>query len=110
MWIFIVINISVFVGVLLAGIYKCDTFAYLLMCEQVVNSFLFWEWFPIGAMSLAVMLIVHHIIIHYDHDFSNEITLFTLQLKDISNHETWIVACITATSIYLLCASQSLCP
>ena len=52
--------------------------------------------FDVLSYTLGVCIWMHHYLIHKDDDFSQEYTLFTFQLNDISNHETWIVACITA--------------
>ena len=55
------------------------------------------------AFSLALTIWAHHYIIHnvnQEPDLS-EPTCISLQLHDISNHETWIVASITAALAWM---------
>jgi hypothetical protein len=54
------------------------------------------------SVSLGLCIWVHHILIHRHDTFENEITLFTFQINDISNHETWIVACFVSGITWLL--------
>lgn len=56
----------------------------------------FYGYFHLWAISLALAIWIHHMIIHRNTEFKDEITLFTFQINDIKNHETWIVACIVA--------------
>jgi hypothetical protein len=54
-------------------------------------------FFPASAFALAILLLIHHTIIHIDSDFSDEqCSCAPFQCKDASNHETWVVAALTA--------------
>ena len=55
-----------------------------------------WQ-FPVAAFATALLLLVHHTIVHYNTDFSEEkCSCAPFQCKDASNHETWVVAAVTA--------------
>lgn len=56
--------------------------------------------FDILAISLACAIIAHHMIIHRNTDFSGEPTFLTLQVHDVCNHETWMVANFTAAIVW----------
>ena len=104
--VFFLIVSAIFALVITAGVCRYDFVANVLFVAQAVLSFLVWKLFAFGAFSLAVMLHVHHIIIHWDTDFSDQITFMTLQLRDVSNHETWIVASLVAALIFLIYPSM----
>ena len=54
-------------------------------------------FFPGAAFALAILLLIHHTIVHIDSDFSDErCSCAPFQCKDASNHETWVVAAVTA--------------
>lgn len=101
----IVIFVMIYLLICVAGYYQVepkDKFALVatvLLIAQALNIVLylsFQERFDILSLSLAACIWVHHWIIHRKDDFKDEYTLLTFQLKDIQNHETWIVACVTA--------------
>jgi CHASE2 domain-containing sensor protein len=55
-----------------------------------------WQ-FPVAAFATALLLLIHHTVVHYTSDFSEEkCSCAPFQCKDASNHETWVVAAITA--------------
>jgi hypothetical protein len=59
-------------------------------------------FFPLGAFSTAVLLLLHHTIIHYKSEFPGErCSCAPFQCKDVGNHETWIVASVTAGVVSL---------
>ena len=59
--------------------------------------------FPIAAVFLAFTLLSHHAIIHRRSRFEGEhCSCAPFQLKDICNHETWVVAALVAAAISLL--------
>ena len=59
--------------------------------------------FPLGALLVAVTLLSHHTIIHRYSRFEGEnCSCAPFQCKDVSNHETWIVAAIVAGLVSLL--------
>ncbi len=59
-------------------------------------------YFSLGAFATAILLLLHHAIIHRNSNFSEERCSCTpFQCKDVGNHETWIVAAITAGLISL---------
>jgi len=39
---------------------------------------------------IALLLVVHHIYIHPEYEFPDR----AFQVKDVSNHETWVVVCL----------------
>ena len=56
--------------------------------------------FPIAAVFVAFTLLSHHTIIHWRSRFEGETcSCAPFQLKDISNHETWVVAALVAATI-----------
>lgn len=58
--------------------------------------------FPIAAVFLAFTLLSHHAVIHRNSNFENETcSCIAFQCKDISNHETWVVASIVAGVVSL---------
>lgn len=60
--------------------------------------------FSACCLSLAIVIWIHHILIHWESDFTGQWTFCTFQLKDISNHETWIVACVVAGTVFFFSA------
>lgn len=59
-------------------------------------------YFSLGAFATAILLLLHHAIVHRNSEFTNEKCSCTpFQCKDVGNHETWIVASITAGLISL---------
>ena len=60
-------------------------------------------WFPAAAIFLAFTLLCHHAVIHRNSRFEGEACACTpFQCKDVSNHETWVVAALVAAFVYLL--------
>lgn len=56
--------------------------------------------FPVSAFLLAFVILCHHTVIHRNSKFEGETcSCAPFQLKDISNHETWVVACIVAGAV-----------
>jgi len=56
--------------------------------------------FPIAALFVAFTLLSHHTIIHRRSRFEGETcSCAPFQCKDISNHETWVVASLVAAAI-----------
>lgn len=98
-----------FMLILICGIYQeksgdkyAITAAVLMIADAlfIVCVLAFDYQFDILAVTLGINIWIHHAIIHRASDFSDQITFLTLQLKDISNHETWIVACLTAAAVW----------
>lgn len=102
--VFVALTAFIFILVLIFGYYRYDRAAIVLFVTQAVVAFVFWDLFLYGALVLAFTIAIHHYMIHCQDDFSDQITFLTLQLKDISNHETWIVASLTAALVYALCS------
>jgi hypothetical protein len=56
--------------------------------------------FPYAAIFVAFTLLSHHTVIHRQSRFEGEVySCAAFQLKDISNHETWVVASIVAAVV-----------
>ena len=56
--------------------------------------------FPIAAVFVAFTLVCHHSIIHRRSKFEGETcSCAPFQCKDISNHETWVVAALVAAAV-----------
>jgi hypothetical protein len=54
----------------------------------------------VAAVILAISLLCHHAVIHRNSRFDDErCSCAPFQLKDICNHETWVVACVVASVI-----------
>lgn len=54
-------------------------------------------WFVLGAFWLAFCLLCHHAVIHRNSRFDGEqCSCSWFQCSDVRNHETWIVAAVTA--------------
>jgi hypothetical protein len=59
--------------------------------------------FPLAALFVAFTLLCHHAIIHRRSRFEGEVcSCAPFQVKDVCNHETWIVASIVASIISVL--------
>ena len=59
--------------------------------------------FPPAALFVAFTLLCHHAIIHWNSRFEGETcSCAPFQCKDVSNHETWIVASLVAAMVSLL--------
>ena len=74
----------------------------LLIVQAVVSVALYAGTgiFPVAAGALAFTLICHHAIIHRNSSFEGETCSFIcFQFKDISNHETWVVAALVAAIV-----------
>jgi membrane protease YdiL (CAAX protease family) len=106
----VVITLLVLV-VLITGFYgkepgdkyaQCGVIALVSMAIWIVVFLQFQVHFSLCALGLGLLIWIHHYIVHFDSDFSEECTFLTFQFKDISNHETWIVACFVAAGVYLL--------
>ena len=60
------------------------------------------EWFPAAALWLAITLLAHHTVIHWNSRFEDETcSCAPFQCKDVSNHETWVVASLVAGTVSL---------
>ena len=60
-------------------------------------------WFPAAAVFLAFTLLCHHAVIHRNSRFQGETcSCAPFQCKDVSNHETWVVAALVAAFVSLL--------
>lgn len=105
----LVLDLTVFVLVYLLIVFlgflqkergdKYTVMAVVLMIAQACNIVFylcFEERFDVLALSLAGVIWVHHAVAHRNDSFQHEYTLCTFQLNDISNHETWIVACVVS--------------
>jgi hypothetical protein len=77
--------------------------ALLLICGQGLVSILALgstEYFPLAALFLAFTLLCHHTIIHRHSKFEGETcSCAPFQCKDISNHESWVLASLVAAGI-----------
>jgi hypothetical protein len=72
--------------------------AITLVCVQALVSALVCGgtvWFPVAAVWLAFTLLCHHAVIHRNSRFEGETcSCAPFQCKDVSNHETWVVAAL----------------
>ena len=56
--------------------------------------------FPAAAVFVAFTLLCHHTIIHRHSRFEGErCSCAPFQCKDVSNHETWVVAALVAAAV-----------
>ena len=56
--------------------------------------------FPLAALFVAFTLLCHHSIIHQRSSFEGETcSCAPFQCKDVSNHETWVVASLVAAAV-----------
>lgn len=83
-----------------------STLAVTAVSVQAFVSIMFLRataWFPAAAILLAFTLLCHHAIIHRNSRFEGETcSCAPFQCKDISNHETWVVAALVAGIVSLL--------
>lgn len=83
-----------------------STLAVTAVSVQAFVSIMFLRgtaWFPVAAVLLAFTLLCHHAIIHRNSRFEGETcSCAPFQCKDISNHETWVVAALVAGAVSLL--------
>lgn len=70
----------------------------------VTFSLLGWTgWFGLGVLWLAITLLCHHAIVHWNSKFEGETcSCAPFQCKDVRNHETWVVACVVACLVSVL--------
>jgi hypothetical protein len=72
--------------------------AVTLVCVQALVSVLACGgtvWFPATAVWLAFTLLCHHAVIHRNSRFEGETcSCAPFQCKDVSNHETWVIAAL----------------
>ena len=82
------------------------TLALTAVSVQAFASIMFLRgtvFFPAAAVFLAFTLLCHHAIIHRNSNFEGETCSCTpFQCKDVSNHETWVVAALVAGTVSLL--------
>jgi hypothetical protein len=80
--------------------------AIIAVCVQALVSIILLKgtvWFPFSALFLSFTLLCHHAVIHRNSRFDDETCSCTpFQCKDVSNHETWVVASSVAAVISLL--------
>ena len=78
----------------------CATLAIASVCIQAfitVTVFAGTAFFPAMAFFTAFTLLCHHTVIHRHSRFEGETcSSAPFQLKDVSNHETWVVASVVA--------------
>ena len=57
-------------------------------------------YFPLAAATIALVLLGHHVVVHSSDDFNDEACgCACFQCKDVSNHETWVVAALVAAAV-----------
>ena len=82
------------------------TLAITAVCVQAFMTILLFRgthWFPAAAVFLAFTILCHHTIIHRNSRFEGETcSCAPFQCKDVSNHETWVVASLVAGTVLLL--------
>lgn len=60
------------------------------------------QYFALAALYIALVLLLHHTVIHRTSDFTEEkCGCAVFQCKDVKNHETWVVAATTAGLVSL---------
>ena len=61
------------------------------------------EFFYVAALTVAGVLLMHHTVIHWVNDFAERpdepCGCACFQLKDVCNHETWVVASLVAAAV-----------
>jgi len=81
------------------------TAAVTALCVQALLTIVVWggtAYFPIGAIVLAATISSHHAVIHRHSKFEGETcSCVCFQLKDVSNHETWVVCSLVAGVVSL---------
>jgi hypothetical protein len=71
----------------------------LMITQAIVSVAVFGgdPLFPLTAFLLGATILCHHAVIHWNSDFSGETCACAFfQLKDVSNHETWVVGSVVA--------------
>jgi hypothetical protein len=80
-----------------------SSIAIVALCIQALVSITVFTgtgYFPSTAILLAFTMLCHHAIIHRDSTFEGErFSCTPFQLKDVCNHETWVVSSIVAALI-----------
>jgi hypothetical protein len=81
--------------------YSIAAVALLILLAGATVTFLGGTpYFPVATICIALIMLIHHAIIHRATDFSEErCSCAPFQCKDVSNHETWVVALVTAALI-----------
>ena len=81
----------------------CKELALAAICIQAFVLILVFNgtcYFPISAVFLALTILCHHAMIHRNSSFEGETcSCAPFQLKDVCNHETWVVASLVAALI-----------
>lgn len=79
--------------------------AIAAICVQALVTICVWggtSLFPLGSVLLALTLSSHHAVIHRHSKFEGEtLSCACFQVKDVSNHETWVVCSIVAGVVSL---------
>lgn len=75
--------------------------ALIVLLAVAGTGMLGWTpFFPLAAATIALVLLAHHTVVHWDHDFGDEACgCACFQCKDVSNHETWVVAALVAAAV-----------
>jgi hypothetical protein len=71
----------------------------LMITQAIVSVAVFGgdPLFPLTAFLLGATILCHHAVIHWNSDFSEQpCACAFFQLKDVSNHETWVVGSVVA--------------
>lgn len=75
----------------------------IALCMQAVVTLVLLGWtvgFYLGALWLAFTVLCHHAVIHRNSRFEHEACACApFQCKDVSNHETWVVASVVAAVV-----------
>ena len=81
--------------------YSIAAVSLLLLLAGATVTFLGGTpYFPVGAICVALIILILHTIVHRATDFIEEkCGCAPFQCKDVSNHETWVVASVTAALI-----------
>jgi hypothetical protein len=81
------------------------TAALTALCVQGIITLVVWggtAYFPLGAFVLAATISSHHAVIHRHSKFEGEsCSCICFQVKDVSNHETWVVCSLVAGVVSL---------
>jgi hypothetical protein len=81
------------------------TAALTALCVQALLTIVVWggtAYFPLGALVLALTISSHHAVIHRNSKFEGEnCSCACFQVKDVSNHETWVVCSLVAAVVSL---------
>lgn len=75
----------------------------IALCLQAAVTLFLLGWtvgFYLGALWLAFTVVCHHGVIHRNSRFEHEpCACAFFQCKDVSNHETWVVAALVAAVV-----------